>query len=268
MGVKFFNYVLILWICLHTATKSTATITQADVESCITDVKKRLATQQTTTKKRFEELRIRKMNDMKEQQKERYDNLIAYIQNEKNILSTLKQSAIQDDFNVTMCNDTSLVYDLISTSFRSSGDAILAEYKGVVDRNHTQNSLLVDRLALNYQQLEKKLASCQQQTEKLDCFDEVEDDCEIIVFKNDIFDQESSYYADAEKIFGVFKSKINALYERKLREVQSFSSDMKSCYKSVKNINTTTTIDVTDSGVSFHPTKLLVILPLLYKVFL
>lgn len=203
---------------------------------------------------------------MREQQKERYDNLLAFIENEKTILSTTKQSAIQDDFNVTSCNDTSIVYNLISTSFSSSSDAILAEYRGIVERNHSQNSLLVDRLALNYQELEKKLGVCEQDPQNSDCYDEVEDECEIIVFKNDIFNLETSYYAESEKMFMVFKLKLNELYEKKLKEVQSFSNDMKSCYKSVKNLKDQTK-QMDNGGSSTNPMKLLFVLPVLYRIF-
>lgn len=245
---------------------SNATITESDVKSCISNIRKSLEDQRDTAKKRFEELRTRKINDMKEQQKETYDNLIASIQNEKNVLSKLKQSAIQDNYDVTACNDSSNILDLILTSAQASSNTILAEYKSIVDRGHTQTSLQVDKFAQKYQQLEKQLSNCQSQSQNSDCLDKVEDECEIFGYQNEIYDLQSTYYGEAEKNFIYYKVKISTSFQKKMEEVKFFSNDMKSCYRSVKNINSTPTNDVGDSGVSFQPHKLLVLVPIVYKL--
>ncbi|KAL3287733.1 hypothetical protein HHI36_002197 [Cryptolaemus montrouzieri] len=256
---------ILLVLFQFTITPSNGALSKDDVTKCITETKATLQKLQTDTKARFDQIKTRKDYDSKEHLEKKTGSLNAMIQKEKGILSTFKQSAIQDNYNVTACNDSSQIVDLISKSFGTSASLILAEYKVSADRNYTQHLFLVQQLASNYQQLEKKLNDCQNQS----CFEQIYGDCVDFKTEDDISDEEEKYSNDAEKILSNYKSKIDNLYQEKSKEVTAYSKALMDCYRS--NLNTNITGNDTsegNNGLKIQPTILIFSFTVLYKILL
>ncbi|KAK9890945.1 hypothetical protein WA026_013286 [Henosepilachna vigintioctopunctata] len=260
-----FRCVLVYLVVLQVVIKSTTgVLVRDDVEKCIAGTKAILLRQQNLTQGAFDEVRDKQFDDARKLQDKKYDSLNTTIMKERGVLLTFRQSAVDDKYDVSACNDSSAIYKLIGNSFNASAQEITAEFYGLINRNYTRFQTSLNQLAQTYVDLEQKLKNCGD-TETT-CFEKLQNECTDVHVQDAMEDLETKYSGVCElSFFNVFSPQIENLYKLKIKDVGDHTQQMKACYRITKSSNGTDA--KTNGGTSIRFLNLLMIFSMLFIVF-